>query len=1438
MPRPVSKIAVPRRPAARPKAPQPAANASEPRTILLHFHIFKNAGTSLDAALKKNLGPAWMEVEGDDPNDRMDWGEALRFIDAHPEARAVSSHTLRYPPPPSSRGVKFVPLVLLRHPIDRLASIYYFERANVNTSHPETNRIALKGSLADFVNFTLTERPELGCDAQTSFIARSGIYHRAPSNRNLAAAKSAVRDLFLPGVVEKLDQYLALLELEGSRLLPNLDLAQLDENRNPERAPTLLARLRQIRAQLPPRLWRKLCERNRLDLELWRYARRLARARFDQTPGATDRLTDFHRRKASVNVAALPIARPLQPEVDLPWTGERLVESAAGDLVAEHLHRYALALEFAGECDVLDVACGEGYGSAFLAKVARNVIGVDCATSVIAHASAKYKAKNLSFVAGQAEKLPVRDSSIDLVVSFETLEHLEDHDAMLREIKRVLRPNGRLLLSTPDREAYRKASGKSNAFHVRELSLRQFQKLLAAHFRHATIGRQKSVSGSWIVPLADFAAAQAEYSGSFRQVKKENAGEGAPYLVALASDMAVPALQASLFNYNSSREIGLKLESLRQQRDSERKAYTILKAEFDQRTAWAKALDSDLQRTRTLLAEQTKLVEERTAWAKALDSDLQDARAAFAEQSRLTEERTAWAKSLDVELEKARTTLAEQAQLVEESSAWGKSLSGELQSAQKHLAKLTKEHAERTAWAKSLDAELKKARADFTAQSRLVEERTTWAKSLDADLQQARTALAAQTNLVEERSVWGKALTDELQLAQKHLAKLTKEYDERTAWAKSLDIELTKARTALSQQAKLVEERTTWAKSLDTELQKTRTTLAAQTKLVEERSAWGKSLNDELQLAQKHLAKLTKELDERTAWAKSLDADLQKSRALLAEQSKLVEERSLWGKSLEAELRNAQTNFAKLSKEDADRTAWAQQLDAQVRAAAMEIERLQAEHTKAVAWAQQLDTELAKSHVAYRDQTKLVEDRTAWAKALDTELDKARALLAEQTKLVEERSSWGKSLEAELRNAQTNFAKLSKEDADRTAWAQQLDAQVGAAATEIKRLQAEHAKAVAWAQQLDTELAKSYAAHRDQAKLVEDRTAWAKSLDADLQKSRALLAEQSKLVEERSLWGKSLEAELRNAQTNFAKLTNDHAEAIAWAQRLDAELVSTRVANTEQANLIELRTVWAKSLDSDLQKAWALMAEQTKLVEERSAWGQALEIELRSARNDFAHFTEKHSEAVAWAQRLDAELVKARAVQIEQSHLIEERTIWAQSLDADLQRSRALLAEQTKLVEERSLWGKSLEAELKQAHASAAEREELLQETLRTATVLRRDLLVKNAEANATASVVLDARVQTEVAESEARRLAASLTDAVRHIEHLLAEAELLKRSLDQIEADRLDTAESLRQRDQDLNSTLAKLQATQAELSRYESRLLCRLLAQKPANLSSAIQP
>lgn len=163
---------------------------------------------------------------------------------------------------------------------------------------------------------------------------------------------------------------------------------------------------------------------------------------------------------------------------DLEPTGERfLPEHYRGQLVhAEHLARYRLAAQLAAGKTVLDVACGEGYGSALLAAAgAASVVGVDVDADTVAHVAAHHP---VDARLGDVAALPFDDGAFDLVVSFETIEHVQEPERALDELARVCAPEGLVVISTPVAGQYQ----VENEFHVREFGHEEFAGLLRDRF--------------------------------------------------------------------------------------------------------------------------------------------------------------------------------------------------------------------------------------------------------------------------------------------------------------------------------------------------------------------------------------------------------------------------------------------------------------------------------------------------------------------------------------------------------------------------------------------------------------------------------------------------------------------------------------------------------------------------------------------------------------------------------------------------------------------------------------------------------------------------------------------------------------------------------------------------------------------------------------------
>lgn len=230
----------------------------------------------------------------------------------------------------------------------------------------------------------------------------------------------------------------------------------------------------------------------------------------------------------------------------LEFTGERFMPGAANNIFLEHQHRYQVAMEFARGKRVLDIASGEGYGSAHLALVASHVVGVDISDAAVKHARKTYREENLEFLSGPCTDIPLPDHSIDLVVSFETLEHIDEHDKFFHEIKRVLHPDGLLIISTPEKGGYADATGYVNPFHAKELYRDEFVDLVSRHFLYSALHGQKIGFGSIIANLDGRARSIETDSATGRT---ETGLIAFTYLIAIASDdLAKISPVSSLFS--------------------------------------------------------------------------------------------------------------------------------------------------------------------------------------------------------------------------------------------------------------------------------------------------------------------------------------------------------------------------------------------------------------------------------------------------------------------------------------------------------------------------------------------------------------------------------------------------------------------------------------------------------------------------------------------------------------------------------------------------------------------------------------------------------------------------------------------------------------------------------------------------------------------------
>lgn len=243
------------------------------------------------------------------------------------------------------------------------------------------------------------------------------------------------------------------------------------------------------------------------------------------------------------------------------WEGERLETFIYGRDMIDHLHRYAIVSSYIDNKTVLDIACGEGYGSNLMSKNAKFVYSVDIDSDTILAAKSKYKKSNINFLVGSASEIPIEDNCVDIVVSFETIEHHDRHEEMVSEIRRVLKPNGIVIISTPDKLYYSDKRSFINPFHVKELYKQEFVDLFATKFKNFQLLTQTYCNGNSIIQEEDETDVQF-FSGNYENVELFKTNP--LYLIIIASDGVFTKQKTTIFNGDEIE----KKELIAQFRDS------------------------------------------------------------------------------------------------------------------------------------------------------------------------------------------------------------------------------------------------------------------------------------------------------------------------------------------------------------------------------------------------------------------------------------------------------------------------------------------------------------------------------------------------------------------------------------------------------------------------------------------------------------------------------------------------------------------------------------------------------------------------------------------------------------------------------------------------------------------------------------------------------
>ena len=293
-----------------------------PRRVLVHYHIYKNAGSTIERQLWESFGDAFALCEGSGDTENIDAATLARHLKANPHLKAVSSHRAR-PPLPIPGAL---PVVLLRHPADRAYSAYRFARRN---DQMPDHDVASTGSFRDYVAWSLSTRGHGAMlrNQQVTHLSRAAFRtledpDDAPNRQDLGEVLALLDAWPAFGIVRRFGESCRLFNARYRPLLPAFHLQDTVENATGAHELNDKAAIEQVADELGGEQYVALCRANLLDIALYQEAVRLFEAKLALSDDAVSKVG--WRLAFAAGRVRQKISQPKGPKRRAP--GEEAVE--------------------------------------------------------------------------------------------------------------------------------------------------------------------------------------------------------------------------------------------------------------------------------------------------------------------------------------------------------------------------------------------------------------------------------------------------------------------------------------------------------------------------------------------------------------------------------------------------------------------------------------------------------------------------------------------------------------------------------------------------------------------------------------------------------------------------------------------------------------------------------------------------------------------------------------------------------------------------------------------------------------------------------------------------------------------------------------------------------------------------------------------------------
>ncbi|MBE6023230.1 MAG: glycosyltransferase [Cellulosilyticum sp.] len=414
------------------------------------------------------------------------------------------------------------------------------------------------------------------------------------------------------------------------------------------------------------------------------------------------------------------------------FTGERFIPDQEKDseITIEHLQRYEAVTKLAKGKIVLDAASGEGYGSALLANEAIKVYGLDISKEAVESARLKYQKANLQYIEGSVTNIPLSDKSVDMVISFETIEHINEaaQYVFMKEIKRVLKDDGTLVISTPNKKIYSDEFSYKNEFHIKEFYKEEFINMIEQEFKYHELYSQFKEEGYYLTRDSE---SILEKKGTYNE-------DFAKYYICIASNKRIESSNISCVSIQDETDYIKKLHRIIE-----------LQEEVDVRNNHLKELDTQIITKDQRITQLQDEVENKNNHLKELDESIITKDQRIMQLQDEVEDRNTYLKELDEKIITREQRIIQLQDKIEDKNIGISKLNNEISRYQGEISNLNEVNRKIQEQIERKDQEIEEKNKEIEREAKVIKEKSKQYVDMSDELALVKSELEQKANTLE-----------------------------------------------------------------------------------------------------------------------------------------------------------------------------------------------------------------------------------------------------------------------------------------------------------------------------------------------------------------------------------------------------------------------------------------------------------------------------------------------------------------------------------------------------------------------------------------------------------------------------------------------------------------------------------------------------------------